>query len=145
MSPDLPVSSNKDQENSQPKYNITLKNGMQVKFLGHEPDAEWFEGTLMDRAGKSKGKYKNTWNILRDGEKEHIDFDRDVSTYKVVHLYQHKDEIQPDIIFLSTLENETIKAKQKELESWKLQKVFTEAENVGQKAISTRWYLNQKQ
>ena len=122
--------------------NAKIQKGTRIRFTGNHPDDGLFEATILNRAGKSKGKYKNVWNILRDNKKEHIDLDRDVSSFEIVN--EPSDEIQTDEVLLTNIENEQNIAKLKELESWKNQNVFQEVENTGQKALSVRWVLKPK-
>ena len=84
--------------NSQaPKANANtpkLKKGATVMFKGKEPDDEWFTCTLTSRAGTAKGKYSLAWNILRDGLHENIDFERDVSEYKLVAVEPNEPPLE---------------------------------------------------
>ena len=54
------------------------------------------------------------------------------------------DELQTDLVYLTSLEEDTFSAKEKELLSWKSEGVYQEVENTGQKTISTRWVLKPK-
>ena len=115
-------------------------------------DEIWKDAKLLSRSGKATGKYKNAWRDIQS-----INFDRNVAFWNLVDKnnsnsvrYQYvdrncsdDDEEQVSEIYLSHLE-ENIKAKMKELESWKKQQVYEEVENKGQYCISVRWVLKPK-
>ena len=90
--------------------NQPLKKGTRVRFKGLGPGDEWFEAELVSRSGKAKGTYKNSWNILRDGSAENIDFDRDVSKFEILQHEQTpsiEDEVSTTVESIRTVEGET--------------------------------------
>ena len=142
-----------------------IKKGAIVKFRGK--DDEWHTCEVTTRSGKSKGKYKNAWNIIRDGLKENVDFERDVEDFEVLepstqekeinsvenseNLINHllgwstsTEEIMIEESYMSAHESEVRAAKDKELESWRLQQVYHEVPNDGQQALSTTWVVTPK-
>ena len=105
-----------------------------MAFKGKDPDSEWFEGTLTTRAGKAKGRYGNSWNIIRNGEKENIDFDRDVSAVKVLQNNTNQpvtDEVITSEVYICQIEDETSKAKLEELHNWSSQHVYDMVRDLG--------------
>ena len=54
------------------------------------------------------------------------------------------DEIWVNQTYVTQVNHETLNAKEKELQSWRPEKVFDEIENNGQLTISVRWVLKQK-
>ena len=128
--------------------NETLRVGMVVKFKPREQDT-WQTVKLTSRAGKSNGKYKNEWNTLTDdNNKEVVDFDRHVSEWNEVlddnTNNNHGEEIHVLETLLQDMEDETMRAKLKELSSWLHHEVYVEVEDKGQKCISVRWVITPK-
>ena len=139
-----------------------IKKGAVVKFRGN--DEEWHTCEITKRAGRATGKYPNAWNIIRDGMEENIDFERDVQDFEVVppqaeendaqydqnlinqllHWSSSNEEITIDESYVSAHESETKSAKEKELESWRLQQVYEEVPDEGQQALSTTWVVKPK-
>ena len=154
-----------------------LKSGAIVRFKAKDDDDDeddWFECKLVRKAGKSGGKYKHSWNIVREGKYENIDFQRDVGAFEVLPSQDISDpaentdadatllegtttnevasdcttpaadEIVYEQAFLGLHGQETLAAKQRELESWESEHVYDEVDDEGQFALSTRWVLKPK-
>ena len=155
-------SSNKSKETS--VKNDSLKVGMVVKYKVKDNDT-WYKTQLVSRSGKSKGKYKNEWNTVTDSDNQEVlDFDRQVSEWNEVledednitleHAQDAEDvsqqntesseEIHISDVYLQEIEDDTMKAKMKELNSWLQHDVYEEIENKGQNAISVRWVISPK-
>ena len=58
--------------------------------------------------------------------------------------YNNIERIEDEEVLLGFENKSVIEAKEKELQSWKENNVYEEVENVGQKAISTRWIVTEK-
>ena len=66
-----------------------------------------------------------------------------------VHLIVQISKLTPikilySKIYLTELENQTMKPKMTELENWKKKEVYSEEEDMGQMSISLRWVLSWK-
>ena len=64
-----------------------------------------------------------------------------------VHLIVQISKLTPikilySKIYLTELENQTMKPKMTELENWKKKEVYSEEEDMGQMSISLRWVLS---
>ena len=54
------------------------------------------------------------------------------------------DEILENQTYVTQVNHKILNAKEKELQSWRSEKVFDEIENNGQPTMSVRWVLKQK-
>ena len=133
---------------------IPLKKNMELNIQRNNSDS-WEAIKLVSRSGKVGGKYGNEWNAkYKDGQITVIDFDRDIQHWKLdvtedLESNEEVDnEISEDILMCSTYITEAkediLLAKQKELHSWKSNKVYDEVENTGQTLISVKWILKTK-
>ena len=130
------------------------KLGQKVKFRQKDGD-DWEVCTILSRAGKATGKYKNRRNVeFDDGRIVAMDWLSQVDKWeplddvgetneeseKEESGHVDEDHIVNEALMASTkdtnLENKVKTAKQMELETWKTFKVYNEVKNVGQKAIS---------
>ena len=112
------------------------------------------KGQLLTRAGKKTGKYCNSWNVIDpDGNKATIDFGRDVEDWKVdtrresngvVSQEESPTEVHYVQIYNLEEKEEVLRAKLKEIDSWKKNNVYTEVDDEGQKCISVRWVITPK-
>ena len=112
------------------------KNNQCVKYrLSNEN--EWANVKILKRAGKASGKYHNWLNVRNlDNEREFsIDWDQ-VSEWKPIEYEVFLGECTDTDKFED--------AKQKELNNWKLMKVYSEVENQGQPFISVKWVYKEK-
>ena len=122
------------------------KIGQRVKFLPKDSD-EWQTVTIHSRAGKATGKYSSCRNIeYENGHISAIDWDNDVEEWTPI---VERDEVQePSEIMMAcedVTQTELEKAKDEELKSWKRFAMFEEVPNRGQKALSTRWVITEKE
>ena len=94
-------------------------------------------GKIINRAGKVKGINKDQYNIIRDsdGWQGCLDFRnlRDLSSVN--------DETEMIILFTN---DEVMQAKEKEIESWRINDVYEEVIDVGQKVIAVRWVVTER-
>jgi transposase InsO family protein len=122
---------------------MKLKPGQHITFRMAEGEEKQF-GTVLSRAGKSTGKYRNWYNVGCEndsGELNTLSLNTDaVKDLEVINLPQRTEE---DVLLV---ENETFeKAKVAEMESWKQHGVYEMVKDTGQKAISTRWICSMKE
>ena len=138
-----PVNSNADQPDdiyskSLLDSTILLKVRDRVVFI-REGINEWKCRTIHSRAGKQIGKYKDWFHIVdKKGNIENID-------WKSKTLWK-RDLTESERVFIlqSNTNEKKIKAKVKELNSWKQNDVYEEVDYRNQKLISTRWVLSEK-
>ncbi len=114
-----------------------FKKGDRVRAQ-HKETKEKEEWTIMGLAGKRNSKkWGDSYNIQEKntGRKEWVD----------LREYENIKKIEAEEEILLGFEDNTVEmAKQKELESWKANGVYEEVEDVGQKAVSTRWVVTEK-
>ena len=102
-------------------------------------DNEWVTGTILGRAGKLTGKYK-TWYNVRDENNEERSIDlRNLEREKVPET-----EINITAVSDNTKANDIIKAKENELDKLAQFETYEEVFNYGQKTLSTRWVVTNK-
>ena len=136
--------------------------GQKVKFR-QKNRSEWEVGTILSRAGKATGKYKNwrnivdddgkivamdwqsqidRWEPLDDGEEMNEESEKEES----VNIDEYKTANEALMASMKDMNvEENIKtAKETELKNWKNFNVYKEVKNEGQKAISVRWVITEK-
>lgn len=94
------------------------KVGTKVTYLPQGSDT-WMESTVMSRAGKATGKYKNWLNIVdEDGVMKSADWENDVKCWRNVteDNVVHEDD---GVIGVTNSEHRVREAKQSELQNWK--------------------------
>ena len=136
------------------------KIGQKVKFR-QKDENDWKIGTILSCAGKATGKYRNWRNVVRDDDSiVALDWLSQIDRWEPLHgensdegseeESQHSDEDTTvnEALMASAKDNELEKkvemAKEMELESWKNFNVYKEVRNEGQKAISVRWVITEK-
>ena len=102
---------------------------------------EWVNGTIISRAGKASGKYKNWYNVRNENNDERsIDLER--------HDWQKIPETEINITETSSnksLDSSEINiAKENELEKLAQFETYEEVADCGQKVLSTRWVITNK-
>ena len=102
---------------------------------------EWVNGTIISRAGKASGKYKNWYNVRNENNDERsIDLER--------HDWQKIPETEINITETSSnksLDSSEINiAKENELEKLAQFETNEEVADCGQKVLSTRWVITNK-
>ncbi|XP_078490921.1 uncharacterized protein LOC144747058 [Ciona intestinalis] len=130
---------------------VSLHPKDKVKFLNQEGIEH--QATILGRAGKATGKYKNSYNIEYEspndlyGKRTWIDFS------KVTGLEHVNEETNEPINNETTPQTEESfvitsdifsEAKKKELLSWRENQVFQEVKNQNQKCVSVRWVCTMK-
>ena len=111
--------------------------GKVINFRMPEDDV-WRQAEVLGRAGKACGKNKYWLNVKEGGNSYSVD----TSKLKDMHV-----EEQVNIVMIPRKEHnkpEIIKAKLKELSSWKDLGVYEEVSDVGQSRIGTIWVITPK-
>ena len=102
-------------------------------------DNEWVTGAILGRAGKSTGKYK-TWYNVRDENNQNSSIDlRSIEWEKVPET-----EINITAISDDTEKNDIINAKENELDKLAQFETYEDVFNYGQKTLSIRWVITNK-
>ena len=114
-----------------------LRKGNRVRAINKDTGGreEW---TVLSMAGKRSSKcWADSYNVQdwQTGDKGWINL-RD---YTSVQKIEDEEEV-----LLGYENKNVVKAKEKELQSWRENSVFEEVEDMGQKAISTRWIVTEK-
>lgn len=114
----------------------TVKINDNIKY---KIDDEWVTGTILGRAGKSTGKYKTWYNVRDENNQERsIDLEK-VEWEKVleteINITAASDDMRENII----------KAKESELDKLQQFETYEEVTNCGQKTLSTRWVITNKE
>ena len=120
-----------------PKINST------VKFKTKE-NGGWQKANILSKGGKSGGKNEFYLNIKVQGE----DKPKGVFWNRYVDIW--KEDTDEEFIVLFSNENDELKpqvleAKEHEISNWERNKVFVKVKDTGQKAISSRWVITEKQ
>ena len=114
-----------------------LKKGNRIRALNVNT-GEQEEWTVLGLAGKrSSRKWSDSYNVqdTQTGNKGWIDL-RD---------YCNVEKIEDDEeVLLGFENNQVLEAKERELQSWIENDVYEEVEDVGQRAISTKWIVTEK-
>ena len=125
---------------AQPK----VKPGRVITFrIGDEE--EMHAATVINRAGKATGKHRNWFNVRyhntgNDVVEQSVDLEQ-LKDLKVLDIDEQADT--DDVMVVNEVSFDA--AKEAELKSWEKHKVFEAVQDVGQKAISTRWICTLKE
>ncbi|KAG1681910.1 Retrovirus-related Pol polyprotein from transposon RE2 [Nymphon striatum] len=118
--------------------------GDEIVYRTKENDT-WVKAKVMSRGGKSTGKNRAYLNVQDENKDAQygIDFATDVQDWcKAEHL----DEANAVVVPQSRHKEVNVKqAKQLELDNWKLFRVYDEVQYTGQKLMSTRWVITEKE
>ena len=127
--------------------NFRLEKGNRIVFRHPETNEE-IRGRVVNRAGKSTGRYKDWWNI------ENLDTGETAShDVRKIGEIRHMEDVQEDQVenaFVVTIprwqhnEPRCQEAKEKELKSWDDFGVYKEVKDEGQKTIGLSWVLVEK-
>ena len=114
-----------------------LKKGNRIRAINKDT-GQLEEWTVLSLAGKrSSTHWSDSYNVQDSatGDRGWINL-RD---------YRNVEEIAEEEEVLLGFENkEVLEAKERELQSWRENSVYDEVEDLGQKAISTRWIVTEK-
>ena len=124
-------------EEDPPEELPKLRKGNRVRALNRET-GQMEEWAILGLAGKrSSQHWADSYNVqdLESGDKGWINL-RD---YRNIERIEDEEEV------LLGFENKSVvEAKEKELQNWRENNVYEEVEDMGQKAISTRWIVTEK-
>ena len=100
------------------------------------PGDDFQEGMVHSRAGKATGKYKYHLNIedTSTGNTKDFDFSSEIAEWYPV----------TEVMVASCDLTSVAVAKQKEIQIWQQNNVYTEVPNEGQHVISSRWVIKTK-
>ena len=97
---------------------------------------------VISRAGKATCKNKYLMNVaMEQGEPFWLDFEHGVREWKACEIKPTSDE---ENIMISSFDCDLETAREKELQSWIKNKVYTQVSDQGQPRISTRWVYTHK-
>ena len=136
MVTDDPEEQSEDEENEMEEL-PRLRKGDRIRATNLDT-GQLEEWSVVSLAGKRSSKHwADSYNIqdLQTGDRGWVNL-RD---YRNIERIEDEEEI-----LLGFEDKNVIEAKEKELQSWKENNVYEEVENVGQKAISTRWIVTEK-
>ena len=145
---------------------LDLNNGDKIR-LREDSDEEWEEAIVLGPGGKSNGKLKNRFNVIKaDESKHHYHLDKmnvekadamniEVQMEKSKLPTEQHDEpislyIEENTTYAVNIPKERYNepkirdAMNKELQQWKDYKTYREVYDRGQKTISTRWVVTEK-
>lgn len=119
------------------KHNrVICKSGQRIRGIC-KSTGEAISGTIVSRAGKSTGNYKNCYNIERE--------DKSIASYDVVKDLEDFRVVVDEAEMLVLFNSESVmNAKQKEVSNWKTNNVYSEVPDEGQDTISVRWIVTEK-
>ena len=103
----------------------------------HKNTGELITGTVISRAGKASGKYRDCYNVEKsDGSVDNFNLKRD---------FEGLDKISDDREMLVFYTSDAVsEAKQCEIDNWLANEVFEEVEECNQQVISLRWVITEK-
>ena len=122
----------------------SIRAPFQVKtydIIRYKLDDEWITGSVLGRAGKASGKYRTWYNIRNEnGEERSIDLER--------HEWEKMHETEINITEIANKQKpeseEIVSAKVNELEKLVHFDTYEEVNDHGQKVLSTRWVITNK-
>ena len=102
-----------------------------------DPDTNvWRKALVISRAGKVSGKNKNWFNV------KHLDDDTMKSVnFEAIPGWENLNE---EVLLCKGGSFEAAEAKLKELENWRINKLYDEVDDEKQSSISVKWVLTQK-
>ena len=115
------------------------KNHQCIQYKLKDSD-DWKHCLVLGKAGKATGNNRFYLNIrnLQDNVERCVDWKNTVSEWKVIQ------ENFP--VFLASNNNpDYAEAKQAELEKWKQMNAYEVVDNIGQRYVSVRWVLGEKE
>ena len=105
----------------------------------------WVKAKVISRGGKTTGKNWAYLNIQEENKDSPsgMDFKKDVQEWRVIEA---ENEVNMVFVPVSRHNEDKVKsAKQTELENWKKFAVYNEVPYSGQKLMSTRWVITEKE
>ena len=110
---------------------------LKSKVRYQDPDTNvWRKALVISRAGKVSGKNKNWFNV------KHLDDDTMKSVnFEAIPGWENLNE---EVLLCKGGTFEVAEAKLKELQNWRINKVYDEVDDEKQSSISVRWVLTEK-
>ena len=130
-------------EKVKPKIKLP-KVGENIEYRTKGSDL-WVKGKVLSRGGKATGKNWAFLNIQEDNKVDPCgkDFQKDIQEW---HVVEDMDEVNMVFVPGTRHNEERVKlAKQQELENWKSFGVYESVPLGGQKLMSTRWVITEKE
>lgn len=129
---------------AQPKQVPKVKPGQVITFRIGD-DEEMHTATLISRAGKSTGKHRNWFNVRHHNTGDEV-LEQSVDLEQLKDLTVLDNDVRDDTEDVMVVNEVSFDAaKEAELKSWEKHKVFETVQDIGQKAISTRWICTFKE
>ena len=126
------------------EFTVPQENNLQVnqkvRFQASDDDTrQWYTVRLKSRAGKAKGKYKQSYVGYDSPEKwkgcnGFVDFEREVACWENVD----------DSVLLASGVDDYLEAKQAEQQKWRDLGVYQEVSTIGHNCVGTTWVLGEK-
>ena len=117
---------------------------------------EWTKAKVISRGGKATGKNKYYVNVMNEGDKQKLGIHLDRLEYQMLDeeedgscregIDDERDE-EANVVFVPISSHgtpEVVRAKEQELQNWSNFEVYTEVQDNGQNALSTRWVVTEK-
>ena len=103
----------------------------------------WMTATILSKGGKATGRNKDYLNVKVVGE----DDPRGIHWDSHVQEWETVDAVENVLLLTKTseLSEKVIKAKDAEVQNWIRNNVFTKVEDNGQRTISARWVITEKE
>ena len=110
---------------------------LKSKVRYQDPDTNvWRKALVISQAGKVSGKNKNWFNV------KHLDDDTMKSVnFEAIPGWENLNE---EVLLCKGGTFEVAEAKLKELQNWRINKVYDEVDDEKQSSISVRWVLTEK-
>jgi len=130
---------NEPTEVAEPSEVVSLKQTDRVEYQMPASDV-WHRAVIKGRAGKASGKYKHWFNVMDEETSEEKSLDFSVLKWKKSTNDENPREESVKIV----TDEKTLQAKESELEKLREFDTYEEVEDCGQKALSTRWVVTEK-
>ena len=123
-------------------------------------EEQWIYAKVIGRGRKATGKNKDYINVMNEKDEKTVGIYLDRCQYEIIHESEENEfENSQKVTEQTNIEEinvtyvplgehwrpEVIEAKEKELDNWNKFNVFQEVQDIGQKTISTRWVITQKE
>ena len=135
----------REQRGAEPNTDVQSDRVSTVKInddIRYKLDGQWITGTILSRAGKATGKYKSWYNIRNENNEERS---VDLSRLEWVKIPETEINITQTVSVNKSSGSKSIEnAKDIELEKLIQFQTYEEVANKGQKTLSTRWVITDK-
>ena len=135
----------REQRGAEPNTDMQSGRVRTVKInddIRYKLDGQWITGTILSRAGKATGKYKSWYNVRNENNEERS---VDLSRLEWVKIPETEINITQTVSVNKSSRSKSIEnAKDIELEKLIQFQTYEEVANKGQKTLSTRWVITEK-